>query len=60
MTQNYSINVQGGDDIGMYNLSVGYVDAKYAAKKNSFDRMNVRFNTDINVLWNLKTKFDNG
>jgi len=23
MTQNYSINVQGGDDIGMYNLSVG-------------------------------------
>ena len=58
MTQNYSINVQGGDDIGMYNLSVGYVDAKYAAKKNSFDRMNVRFNTDINVLWNLKTKFD--
>ena len=58
LTQNYSINVQGGDDIGMYNLSVGYVDAKYAAKKNSFNRMNVRFNTDINILWNLKTKFD--
>ena len=58
LTQNYSINVQGGDDIGMYNLSVGYVDAKYAAEKNSFNRMNVRFNTDINILWNLKTKFD--
>ena len=58
MTQNYSINVQGGDDIGMYNLSVGYVDAKYAAKDNRFSRMNVRFNTDINILWNLKTKFD--
>ena len=58
VTQNYSINVQGGDDIGMYNLSVGYVNAKYAAKKNSFERMNVRFNTDINILWNLKTKFD--
>ena len=58
LTQNYSINVQGGDDIGMYNLSVGYVDAQYAAKENSFDRMNVRFNTDINILWNLKTKFD--
>ena len=58
ITQNYSINVQGGDDIGMYNLSVGYVDAQYAARKNSFDRMNVRFNTDITILWNLKTKFD--
>ena len=58
VTQNYSINVQGGDDIGMYNLSVGYVDAKYAAKNNDFNRMNVRFNTDINILWNLKTKFD--
>ena len=58
LTQNYSINVQGGDDIGMYNLSVGYVDAKYAAKKNGFNRMNVHFNTDIQILWNLKTKFD--
>ena len=58
MTQNYSINVQGGDDIGMYNLSLGYVDSKYSAKENSFNRMNVRFNTDINILWNLKTKFD--
>ena len=58
MTQNYSINVQGGDDIGMYNLSVGYVDAQYTAKKNAFNRMNVRFNTDISILYNLKTKFD--
>ena len=58
VTQNYSINVQGGDDIGMYNLSVGYVDAQYSARKNSFNRMNVRFNTDINILYNLQTKFD--
>lgn len=58
LTQNYSINVQGGDDIGMYNLSVGYMDAQYTAKKNGFNRMNVRFNTDINILNNLKTKFD--
>ena len=58
VTQNYSINVQGGDDIGMYNLSVGYTDAEYAAKENGFSRMNVRFNTDISILWNLKTKFD--
>lgn len=58
MTQQYSINVQGGDDIGMYNLSVGYSDAKSTAKGNGTSRMNVRFNTDIDILWNLKTRFD--
>lgn len=58
MTQNYSINVQGGDDIGMYNLSVGYVNSQNTLKEGGFDRMNVRFNTDISILWNLSTKFD--
>lgn len=58
MTQNYSINVQGGDDIGMYNLSVGYVDANSPIKETNFNRLNVRFNTDINLLWNFHTKFD--
>ena len=58
MTQNYSINVQGGDDIGMYNLSVGYVDSKNTLKESGFNRMNVRFNTDIKILWNLSTRFD--
>lgn len=58
LTQNYSINVQGGDEIGMYNLSVGYADAQSVAEKNSFDRLNIRFNSDIKILYNLKTKFD--
>ena len=58
LTQQYSVNVQGGDDIGMYNLSVGYTDAESTAEQNGFSRMNVRFNTDISILWNLSTKFD--
>ncbi len=58
LTQNYNINVQGGDDIGMYNLSVGYADAESGIKNAGFDRLNVRFNTDIKILWNLETKFD--
>lgn len=58
MTQNYNINVQGGDDVGMYNLSVGYLKAMSTAKENDFDRLNVRFNTDLKILWNLTTKFD--
>lgn len=58
LTQNYSINVQGGDNIGMYNLSVGYVDGENTAKGIGYNRMNVRFNTDINILKNLTTKFN--
>ncbi|MBO4483254.1 MAG: TonB-dependent receptor plug domain-containing protein, partial [Prevotella sp.] len=58
ITQNYNINVQGGDDIGMYNLFVGYANAQSPVKESSFDRLNVHFNTDINILWNLTTKFD--
>lgn len=58
LSQNYSVNVQGGDNVGMYNLSVGYTDVQSSAKENSFDRMNVRFNTDIEILPILKTKFD--
>lgn len=58
LSQNYSVNVQGGDDVGMYNLSLGYVDANSTAKKNDFGRMNVRFNTDINIIKNLDVLFN--
>lgn len=58
VTQNYSINVQGGDDIGMYHLSVGYSSMDKNIKETSFDRVNVRFNTDISLLETLTTKFD--
>ena len=56
--QNYNINVQGGDDVGMYNLSLGYTDGQSTARKNGFDRLNVRFNTDINIISRLTTRFD--
>ena len=58
LTHNYSINVQGGDDIGMYNLSVAYIQTMKNVKSTSFDRINVRFNTDISLLYNFYTKFD--
>lgn len=58
VTQNYSINVQGGDDIGMYNLSVAYVQKLKNVHNTTFDRINVRFNTDISILENVSTKFD--
>lgn len=58
LNQNYNINVQGGDDVGMYNLSLGYTDGQSTAKENSFNRLNVRFNTDIKVINRLTTRFD--
>ncbi len=58
LTQNYSINVQGGDNVGMYNLSLGYADANSTAEGTDWSRMNVRFNTDINIWKNLSTKFN--
>ena len=58
VTQNYSINVQGGDNVGMYNLSLGYTNAQSTARKNNFNRLNVRFNTDIEVIRKLMTRFD--
>ena len=58
MTQNYKINVEGGDDIGMYALSLGYTSSKSPAKGTDFDRLNLRFNTDIQVFEKLHTGLD--
>lgn len=57
-TQNYKVNVQGGDDIAMYNLSLGYANSQATADKNNFDRLNIRFNTDINLIRDLSTQLD--
>ena len=58
LNQNYNINVQGGDDIGMYNLSLGYTDGQSTARDNAFNRLNVRFNTDISIIDKLTMRFD--
>lgn len=48
-TQNYKVSVEGGDDVGMYDLSIGYTNGKSTLKNNDFDRLNIRFNTDIKI-----------
>lgn len=55
MTQNYNVNVQGGDNVALYNLSIGYTDAKSTLKNNDFSRLNLRFNTDVNIIKSLAT-----
>jgi TonB-linked SusC/RagA family outer membrane protein len=58
MTQNYGINVEGGDAVANYNLSVGYVSQQSTLKYNDMDRLNIRFNTDIELTQRFKVRFD--
>ena len=57
-TQNYGVNVQGGDDVASYNLSIGYANAQSTLKDNDFSRLNMRFNTDVNVVKDLTCRLD--
>ena len=55
---NYGINVQGGDDVANYNLSVGYSFGDATLRGNDFSRFNMRLNTDIHVFKGLDVRFD--
>ena len=57
-TQNYGINVQGGDDVASYNLSIGYANAQSTLKNNDFSRLNMRFNTDVSIAKPLICRLD--
>ncbi len=57
-TQNYKVSVEGGDDVAMYNLSLGYTMADATAKQNDFNRLNIRFNTDVSLFKNFTTQLD--
>lgn len=56
--QSYNIGVNGGDEIALYNLSVGYHNSLNTIKENSFTRINTRFNSDIELARNLNVAFD--
>lgn len=56
--QSYSINVQGGDEIANYNLSVGYAGGNATLKQNDYQRFNMRLNSDIILGNRLTVRFD--
>ena len=58
ITQNYGINVEGGDAVANYNLSVNYMQGESTLKYNDHSRLNIRFNTDISLTDKLFVKFD--
>ena len=57
-SQNYGINVQGGDNVASYNLSVGYSLGNATLKENHFSRFNMRLNSDISITKALDVRFD--
>ena len=48
-SQNYGISVQGGGEVASYNLSLGYNSAQSTLEENNVNRLNIRFNTDIEL-----------
>ena len=58
ITQNYKLSVEGGDEVGMYALSLGYATSNANSKGTGMDRLNLRFNTDIKVFDKLSTGLD--
>ena len=57
-TQNYNINVEGGDDVASYNLSLGYMNNQSTLECNDMNRINIRFNSDIKLLKWFSVRFD--
>jgi TonB-linked SusC/RagA family outer membrane protein len=57
-TQKYSMNVQGGDVVADYNLSVGYATGNSTLKRNNYSRFNLRLNSDIWIASNVSVRFD--
>lgn len=49
LVQNYGINVAGGDERALYRFSLGYAQNDGNLRESSFNRLNVRFNSDIHL-----------
>ncbi len=56
--QNYGLSVQGGGEIAHYMLSLGYNRANETLKDNDYNRLNIRFNTDIKITDWIDFRFD--
>ncbi len=56
--QSYGLSVQGGGDVANYMLSLGYNHATETIEEANFNRLNIRFNTDIKLSDWVKVRFD--
>ncbi|MDP4276202.1 MAG: SusC/RagA family TonB-linked outer membrane protein [Bacteroidota bacterium] len=55
-TKHYGINVQGGDDIAKYSISLGYTGNEGTVKSTGFSRLNTRINSDVYLHPDLMLK----
>jgi len=54
LTQNYGISITGGDDVALNAFMLGYTSSDGNIEKTGFNRLNIRFNSDINLSAHLK------
>lgn len=58
LAQSIGFAVQGGDDIALYNLSMGYLRNEGTMQETNMDRFNARFNADVKMFEKMLTKVD--
>ena len=56
--QSYGLSVQGGGEVANYMLSLGYNHATETIEEANFNRLNIRFNTDIKISDWIGVRFD--
>jgi TonB-linked SusC/RagA family outer membrane protein len=50
VSQNYYLNIKGGDNIALYALSVGYLNHEGTVKHTDYSRYSTMFNSQLNVV----------
>ncbi len=58
MLMNYGVNVRGGDERALYAFSLAYTKNDATQEETSFDRLNIRFNSDVFLNKNFDLRFD--
>ncbi|MBN2763534.1 MAG: SusC/RagA family TonB-linked outer membrane protein, partial [Bacteroidales bacterium] len=48
-SSNYGLQINGGDDVALYSLSVNYNKYNGTVKNTDFSRFGMRFNSDVNI-----------
>jgi len=57
-SQNYGIRIEGGDDVALYAVSIGYSNSNANIPNTGFDRLNFKINSDIFMTKEFKVAFD--
>ncbi|MEC3907213.1 SusC/RagA family TonB-linked outer membrane protein [Tamlana sp. 2201CG12-4] len=60
ISQNYSAQVSGGDEVAKYYLGIGYNNNDGIVSNTNFTRYSTRFNTDVNISKDFKVKVNLG